>query len=353
MDGFAVRAADLAECPRRLRLVGEVAAGSGARPRVRPGTCVRILTGANVPPGADTVVEVEDTREEGGFVTFEEPPSKKSNIRRRGEEARKGALLLRKGDLLTPPRIGLCAAVGKATLRVVPRARAAVLCTGEEVQEVSTRVKPHQLRDSNGPSLIAALTAHGWRDATSAIVPDDPARLARALECALDAAEMVILTGGVSVGEYDYVPEAVARVGGRIHIHGVRIKPGKPVLYATVGRTRHIFGLPGNPLSVMTAFHEFVLPALRRMGGARRTACQPALRVRLGGDIRVSSERVEAVLARLRFAGKGLEVVPVPSHGSADLAAGARCDGAVIVPLSRRHIPAGECVEFRPWGPLP
>jgi len=353
MDGFAVRAADLAEGRCRLRLVGEVAAGSEARPRVRPGTCVRILTGANVPPGADTVVQVEETREEDGFVVFEGPPPGKGNIRRRGEEARKGTLLLRKGDLLTPPRIGLCAAVGKATLRVVPRARVAVLCTGEEVLGPSARVKPHQLRDSNGPSLVAALTAQGWREATSSIVPDDPARVARALQEALDAAEMAIVTGGVSVGEYDYVPEAVVRVGGRTHIHGVRMKPGKPVLYATVGRARHIFGLPGNPLSVMTSFHEFVLPALRRMGGAPKAECQPVLRVRLGQDIRAKSRRVEAVVARLRFGDEGPEAVPVPSQGSADLAAGARCDGVVIVPLRRRHLSAGEWVAFRPWRPLP
>ena len=161
--------------------------------------------------------------------------------------------------------------------------------------------------------------------------------------------DVAILTGGVSVGKYDFVPEAVKEVGAAIRFHGVAMKPGKPQLYATLPRNRHIFGLPGNPLSVLTGFHELVLPALHRMSGVAEKSCRPSLRLPLGKEIRSMGTRREFVLATLTDSSKGSCVNPIESQGSADLVAGAQADGVIVVPKNLPRIPAGKLVEFRPW----
>jgi len=352
MDGYAVRSADLADVPRALRLVGEVAAGSGARPRVRPGACVRILTGANVPPGADAVVMQEHTATAGRTVTFSAGAEPGENIRRRGEVAAAGDVLLAAGTFLGPAQVGLAAATGKAAIRVRRRARVAVLVTGGEVREPAQRVGAHQLFDSNGPALTAALAAAGAADVTGRIVPDDPSALAARLRRAT-ARDVIIVTGGVSVGCYDYVPEAVRRIGATVRFHGVAMKPGRPQLYATFGRGGHLFGLPGNPQSVLVGFHEFVLPALRRLAGAPPPACQSVLSVKLGGTVRSRGDRAAYCPARLAWTVNGVVAEPIASCGSGDVAAAGQADGTVIVPPGTRRLDAGETVEFRPWRALP
>jgi len=349
MDGYAVRAADLVRLPRTLRLIGEVAAGSAARPLVRPGTCAVVLTGAVVPPGADTVVQVEQTRRTDGGVVFFPPIRRGANVRRRGEEVRKGRVVLPAGTVLGAPQIGLCASVGKAVVRVHRRPRAIVLCTGRELRTAGQRVGAHQLRDSNGPALSAALAEAGYDSVRHRILPDDPEVLTQALSGAAEEHEVVILTGGVSVGRYDFVPDAVRRAGAVVRFHGVLMKPGKPQLYATLGRKRHVFGLPGNPLSVMVGFHELLLPALRRLSGFPARRCRPVLRLALAADVRAKGTRAEYQLARLVHSRGGTAVRAIPSRGSADLVAGAKADGVIVVPRNVREIPAGRTVEFRPW----
>ena len=211
MDGYAVRSADLRRAPCSLRLVGEVAAGSAARPRVAPGTCVRILTGANVPPGADAVVMVEQTREERGGVAFFSRAEPGANILRRREEARKGEVLLRKGTVLGAAQIGVCAAVGKARIKVFPRPRVAVVCTGAELRETGAKVRPHEMRNSNGPALCAALALSGHIGVVHRRAPDDPKRLTALLRRLAARCEVLILTGGVSVGRYDFVEESAKK----------------------------------------------------------------------------------------------------------------------------------------------
>ena len=353
MDGYAVQAADLAERPRTLRLTGEVAAGSGAKPRVRSGCCVRILTGANVPPGADTVVMQEDTTAGEGEVTFLARIERGENIRRRGEECVKGEVLLEPPAPLGPMQVGLCAAVGKTTVKARQRPHVSVLVTGEEVRRAGERITAHQLRDSNGPALLAALREAGIDSATSRIVGDDPRLLARELKKAADRCDVVIVTGGVSVGSYDYAPDAIRSIGAKVRFHGVAMKPGRPQLFATVGRGRYIFGLPGNPLSVMTGFHEFVLPTLRRLTGCEPATCQAALTVTLSAPARSKGDRAMYCLARLTWTRDGPTAAPLDSRGSADIAAGAHADGTVIMPVGVKELPAGTTVEFRPWRALP
>lgn len=349
MDGFAVRADDVSKCPCELVLVGEVAAGRACLPKVPPGTCVRILTGAVVPPGADTVVKQEETREKNGRVTFLRPIKAGLNVRKRAEEVKKGAVVLSKGMILGPAQIGLCASVGKAAVRVHRRAAATVLCTGEELLEAGARVAPHQLRDSNGPALRAALANAGYEGATYRIVRDEPRILAAKLAAGAARFDVVIVTGGVSVGKYDFVPEALKRIGARVRFHGVAMKPGRPQLYATLSGNRHIFGLPGNPLSVLTGFHELVLPGLRRMSGFPVQLCRPSYRLPLAREARSKGGRSRYLPARLISGRNGQTVCPVKSMGSADLVAGAQADGVFVVPQGVRVLPAGTLVEFRPW----
>jgi len=353
MDGYAVRHDDLRQVPCTLRVIGEVAAGSSARPRVEPGTCARIFTGANVPPGADTVVMVEETAVHGGLVTILSPEKRGSHTRRRGEEARKGDVLLARGTALYAGQVGVCAAVGKASVRVHPRPRVTILCTGTELRSVGERVRSHETRNSNGPALCAALALWGFPGTKFAIVADRPSALLAALRRAVKRFDVVLFTGGASVGDYDFVREAVETAGAKIRFHGVTMKPGKPTLYATMGGNRHVFGLPGNPLSALTAFHEFALPALFRLVGAVPEECRPAWRLPLAEAVASESGRVRCRLARLVAGPHGLTVAPVAFTSSADLAAAGHADGVILLPPEDRQWAAVEPVVFRPWRPLP
>ncbi len=354
MDGYAVRAKDLAKSPRELRLVGEVAAGSAAKPRVTAGNCVRILTGAPVPPSTDAIVKVEETTESGDVVKFDSAIKAGTNIRLRGEEVTKGQIVLHKGDVLNSAQIGVCASVGKAAVKVYKRPDVTVLCTGRELKSPGEKVEPYQLFNSNGPSLIAALKGAGIRKVKHQIVPDDPKILVSRLKTAVKNFNVVILTGGVSVGKYDFVPQAIKAVGAKVRFHGVAMKPGKPQLYATMSGNRHIFGLPGNPLSVMTGFGELVLPAIRRLSGHDAASCRVAIKLPLNRPVKNKAiPRAAFVLGKLIWSPKGLCVEPVASCGSADLVAGAQADGVIHIPRDIQKISAGELVEFTPWRPIP
>ena len=350
MDGFAVRAADLGNAPVTVSVAGEVAAGSPAAPAVAPGTCVRIFTGANIPPGADTVVMVERTREDApGQVTFTNPERQGANILRRGENARQGSELVPAGRVLGAVHIGVCAAGGRTDVLAVSKPRVAIITTGRELLDPGIAAGAHQERDSNGPMLAAALAAVGFPVIFAARVSDDNEAIVRTLHDALAAADAVVLSGGVSVGAYDFVPTAVTAVGARTLVHGVAMKPGKPFLFALSPKDQPIFGLPGNPLSAATGLHEFILPALRFAAGWPKQECRPLLRARLRETIANKPGRQRYVLATLAWDSSGPEVTAVPSQSSADLAAGARADGAIIMPADAHSLDAGARVDFRPW----
>jgi len=353
MDGYAVRHADLGKRPCVLRVIGEVAAGSARRPRVGPGACARVFTGANLPPGADTVVMVEQTEERDGSVTIRSSVPSGANILRRGEDARKGSILLRRGARMDTAQAGVCAAVGRAIVSVHRLPRVTILCTGSELRPVHDRVRSHEIRNSNGPALCAALESVGLRGTKFVAVADRPAELLAALRRALRRNDVVLFTGGVSAGNYDFVADAVKAAGAAIRFHWLAMKPGKPTLYATASGNRHIFGLPGNPLSALTAFHEFALPALRRLAGYPAESCRPAWWLPLAQATESKAGRVRCALARLVNRESGLAVAPVPSQSSADLVSAGHADGVILLPPDLTHFAAGQLVAFRPWRPLP
>jgi molybdopterin molybdotransferase len=353
MDGYAARHADLQQRPCVLSVIGEVAAGSPHRPRVKPGTCARIFTGANVPPGADTVVMVEQTEECDGSVTIRSSVAQGANILRRAEDARKGVVLLPRGTRMDAARVGVCALVGSATVKVHRQPSVTILCTGSELRSVHDRVRPHEIRNSSGPALCAALSQWGVAGTKFFSVADRHAALLVALHRALKRHDVVLLTGGVSVGKYDFVRDAIEAAGATIRFHGLAMKPGKPALYATAPVNRHVFGLPGNPLSALTAFHEFALPALRRLAGHPAETCRPSWLLPLAEGVESKAGRVRYELARLVNRESGLAVAPTPSQSSADLVSAGHADGVAVLPPDRPRFASGEFVVFRPWKPLP
>ncbi len=353
MDGYAVRAADLAAAPTTLRVVGEAPAGSPLQPALARGECVRIFTGANVPPDADAVVMVEDTESTtDDQVTVLSPIALGRNILRRGENARQGVVALPRGSMLDAAALAICAAVGCVEPQVHARPRISVITTGAELKAPGAPVGVHEIRDSNGPLLVAAVAERGFGAATWVCVTDDRAKLLMALRQALENSDMVLITGGVSVGKYDLAPDAIEEAGGTVHFHGVNMKPGKPQLFATAAAHRCIFGLPGNPLSVLTGFHEFVLPTMRYLSGCQAADCRRLLRLPLASVVTVKGKQWNYLLGKLVHAAGGTAVEPVPNTGSADLVAGGKADGAIIVPAGVSSIPAGDRVDFRPWRSL-
>ncbi|NQU40592.1 MAG: molybdopterin molybdotransferase MoeA [Lentisphaerae bacterium] len=350
MDGYAVRAEDLASCPATLTLIGEVAAGSDATPLVSQGECVAIYTGANVPPGADSVIMVEETEAAGTTIRFLKPPRSGQHIFRQGENAQRGEILLEAGVVLGAAEVGVCAAVGVDRPSVFGRPRVAILSTGAELLDASEEVEAHQLRNSNGPMLVAGLTAAGFEVTHCRAVDDDEERIVQGIRDLLSTCDCLILTGGVSVGKYDLVPQAIQQAGGTVHFHGVAIKPGKPQLFATTDAGKILYGLPGNPLSSMVGLQEFILPALRRMAGTPVERCRPMLKVHLGADIGGKTGRLRHNMVSLVSDETwGMVAMPVTHSGSADLIAGARADGTVIIPADVASIPAGKMVHFCPW----
>ncbi|MBI5395717.1 MAG: molybdopterin molybdotransferase MoeA [Verrucomicrobia bacterium] len=270
MDGYAVRASDVAgacaERPLRLRCQGEVPAGSVASSPLQVGCALKIFTGAPVPPGADAVVIQEDTRREGDVVVVLDSEKTGANIRRAGEDIGKGVVVLRRGSLCGASHVGVAASLGRAQLSVVRRPRVAVLATGEELVTPGKPLGPGQIYESNSPTLAALVRQAGCESVTSGIVPDTLEATQIALTNALVRADAVITSGGVSVGEYDFVKDGLAALGADTKLWKVAMKPGKPLVFSMCNG-KPVFGLPGNPVSAFITFLLFVWPALQKMRG--------------------------------------------------------------------------------------
>lgn len=269
MDGYAVRAADLAaavpEHPVRLRVLGDLAAGAMPDRAVEPGTAWRIMTGAPLPAGADTVVPVEETTHEAGWVEIRAPLKKGVHVRHAGEDIQAGLALVPAGRALRPGDLGVLAAVGMASVPIHPRARVAVLTTGDELVDASEQPGPGQIRDANIHSICAQVAACGATPIPFARVRDDRATLAGALREAMQA-DAILTTGGISVGDYDFVKPMLEELGAERVFWKVAQKPGGPLGFWMLGG-KPIFGIPGNPVAAMLMVEEYVRPALRRLMG--------------------------------------------------------------------------------------
>lgn len=344
MDGYAVRTADLSgELPVVLPVVGDVAAGPASPLRVQPGLCVRIMTGASLPEGADAVVPLELT--DGGVkhVRIDQTVEPGAYIRRAGEDVAAGDLVLTRGTALGSANIGLAAAIGRNRVLVRPRPRVVVVSTGSELVEPGAPMGPGQIADANSFALTAAAIEAGALAYRVGIVPDEARTLLSTLEDQLVRADVLITSGGVSVGAYDVVKEVLSRIG-TVQFDKVAMQPGMPQGFGTIGPDdTPIFALPGNPVSALVSFEVFVRPALRRMIGA-----EPLQRPRVSAVTTESFSSPEGKRSFVRVhlsVRKGAHVVtPVSGPGSHLLAGMARANALVIVPEQVVQVAAGEPV---------
>ncbi|HWB65964.1 MAG TPA: gephyrin-like molybdotransferase Glp [Mycobacteriales bacterium] len=347
MDGYAVRQADVAAAtddnPVVLPVVGDVAAGSTTPYAVQPGLCVRIMTGAPMPPGADAVVPVEQT--DGGLaqVAIHVAPRPGQHVRRAGEDAPAGSDVLAAGTHLGATQIGLLAAVGRGRVTVRPRPRVVVLSTGSELVEPGQPLGFGQIPDSNSALLTAAAQEAGAIPFQVGIVPDDPGALADTLEDQLIRADAVVTSGGVSVGAYDVVKEVLAR-SGTVRFDRVAMQPGMPQGFGTVGPDRTpFFGLPGNPVSAYVSFEVFVRPALRRMLGVEPIE-RPSVRARLGEPVRSPAGKRSFLRGWLSVEDGAYAVRPVGGHGSHLIASLAASNALIVVPEDVTEVEVGSTV---------
>ena len=273
MDGFAVRAADVvdanADSPTALLISETIPAGHMATHRLGPGEAAKIMTGAPLPGGADAVVQSESTREEGSHVLVLEPVRPGRNIRRSGEDVARGDRVLAAGSVLGPAEIGLIASLGLPSIQVHRLPRVAIISTGSELVEVDQPLGPGQIRNSNSYSLRGQCQQLGIQATALGIVPDDYGATRELIEQGL-AYDVLLTSGGVSVGEFDFVKEVQDELGVERRLWGVAMKPGKPLAFGVRDGTL-VFGLPGNPVSAMVSFELFVRPALLRLMGYRKT----------------------------------------------------------------------------------
>ncbi len=336
MDGFALVPDD--DAPR-FAIVETVAAGSEAPRALRRGECSRIMTGAMLPPGAGRVLRRE-LAEVSGAVMRPLGTEHDDNVVRRAASARAGAPVMGP-RVLSPQDIGILAASGIDPVPVAVPPSTCVLCTGQEIRVPGEPLAPGQIYDSNGPQIRAQLAAMGCPSRFGGMVEDARGPLSAALETALAASELVLLTGGVSAGDFDYVPDCLVSIGGEIIFHGIAVKPGKPTLFGRRGAAR-VFGLPGNPVSAFVMFEMLVKPFLYRSMGLVWSA--PLLTVKLGAPLRRrDAERMEFVPVRLR----GGTATPVPYHGSSHVNALGDADGVLRIEKGVREIPEGEIVDVR------
>ncbi len=335
-DGFAVCAADT---PGRLRVVGEARAGEPFRGRMTPGEAVEIMTGATMPAGADAVVMVEHARREGEFVVAPAAEAGKS-VSRQGSEACGGEELIPCGRRLGFVDIAALASAGRASVRVFEKPRVAILATGDEIVDVAAIPEPHQVRNSNAYSLAAQVRRAGGAAEILPIARDERAATQALIERGL-AADLLLISGGVSAGKYDIVEDVLATLGAEFYFERVTIQPGQPLVF---GRARgtFFFGLPGNPASTMVTFAVFARAALELLGGQAETSLPMPL-ARLTADFRHKPGLTRFLPARL--SANGTEVTPVPWHGSSDLPALARANAFLVADATRESWRAGDLIQ--------
>jgi len=352
-DGYAVRSGDMSRLPATMELIGEIRAGESPDllpASVGPSTAVSIMTGAPVPAGADAVVMVEYTTRRGQRVEFTRGVVSGENIVPRGAEARQGGLLADRGVRLNDAAIALAASVGKSRLDVYKRPRIAVLTTGDEIVNVEATPGPTQIRNSNSYSLATQILAAGGEPVLLPIAPDETKKLRQLIELGLQS-DLLLLTGGVSMGRYDLVEPVLAELGGEFFFTGAKIQPGRPVVFGrvpcgTASASRghkYFFGLPGNPVSTMVTFELFVRPLIEALAGMSPRKLVFS-HTRLASEIRVKTGLTRFLPAILSGEFENSQVQPVAWQGSGDIAATARANCYVVVPPDRELIAAGEWI---------
>lgn len=337
MDGFAVRAGEL---PATLPVAGTIAAGDPPDLELPPGAVLRIMTGAPVPRGADAVVMREEVEDRGDSAVFGAGARVGQHIRRAGEDVAIGQPVTEAGVRLGPGEIGILGAIGCARVEVARRPRVAILSTGDELVDVDVEPAPGQIVNSNAYALAAQIREAGGEPVHCGVAPDRREAIARAVREALAAADALVTCGGVSVGDYDFVKEAMDEVGVALDFWKVAMKPGKPLAFGVTPDGKPVLGLPGNPVSAMVVFELFARPAILAMQGAR-VLDRPVAPVVLERGYRKQPGRAHYVRAVVRRDGERLLATPHPKQGSGMLTSMVGVDALVEIEASSGDVAAG------------
>lgn len=334
MDGFAVNAKDTFKAPVELKIVGESAAGSGWHKTLKKGEAVRIMTGAPVPIGADAIQKVELTEEKNSVVTVFEATDKGHYIIRRGAEIKKGQTVLHYGEQITPANIAVPAAFGYAKVKVAKRPRIAIFSTGSEIVNIGKNPKRDQIRNSNSIMLKSLSEQSGAIATVLPNVGDKLSDLKSQILSATKTADILITTGGVSVGKYDFTKTALTELGAEIFFDKIALKPGKPTVFAKLGKT-FIYGLPGNPVSAAVTFHLLVRELIMLMQSATESGLRQGFAV-MGQGAKSTKDRDTYLPTRLETDKTGRLIAdPLKWHGSSDFIGFAKAEALIILPKGK------------------
>jgi len=347
MDGYAVRFADLRQDGEAsLRLIGTAYAGKPFDGSVGSGETVRIMTGAVVPHGADTVIMQERAKAAGNTVSVASVPKAGTNTRKAGEDLRKGEAALKKGHLVRPAELGLMASLGIGEVSVYRKLRVAFFSTGDELVSIGQPLGPGQIYDSNRYTLYGMLTRAGCELLDMGVIRDTPEAIEKAFAEASEAADVIITSGGVSVGEADFVKQILDRMG-EVLFWKIAMKPGRPMAYGKIGRA-HFFGLPGNPVAVMVTFYQFVRDALAVLQGQTTTKPLPTMKARCTAPIKKAPGRTEFQRGILSRADDGEWTVrPTGDQGSGILSSMSQAHCFIVLPTETGNLDAGAIVEVQ------
>ena len=344
-DGYAVRSTDLTDAGAKLRLIGESRAGVAFDGVVVPGTCVLILTGAPVPRGADAVVMQEYGRLEEDFVGFDRAAKFGQNYVHAGVEMRGGEVVLKRGTRLSYAELAMAAQVGRSKVTVTRRPRVAILSTGDEVVPVNQTPGPYQIRNSNSVSLSAQVTLAGGEPVMLGNAPDDIAELRARIERGLDA-DILLLSGGVSVGKYDLTEQVLRELGAEFYFDAVAMRPGKPAVFGWC-KGKPVFGLPGNPVSTMVTFELLAAPAIELHCGYEPEPLA-LLKAKLAHPVEEKAPLAHFLPARVTWPGGEPTVERLLWEGSGDIGAVVRGNCFLVVHETRQSLAAGEWVDVLP-----
>ena len=357
MDGYAMRTGDLAsaseDSPVSLRKIDFIAAGDRGLHPLQQGECIQIATGAELPPGADTIVMKEQTRADGERVWFLSAPHKSQHVRFKGEDILEGQIVLSQGETIGPSQITLLAAFGYSRVLVRPPLQVAVITTGSELIDVDQPLEPGKIHDVNSYMLAALAREEQCHVHRIGIVKDDPRLIYEVLNTHMHA-DLILITGGVSMGEKDFVKEALKEIGTEEIFWKVRIKPGKPFYFAIRRRGEKektlIFGMPGNPAAGYVVFEEYTRPSIRKAMGRRKLE-NPLISATLDRHITEQSDRRQFIRADLRKEQNQYRVTPLPVQGSHSLSSLAGANALIVVPENEEVLPKGTSVKVRPLVP--
>ena len=348
MDGYAVIAEDIQsatpENPVKLEMIEEIAAGYTAKGTLKPGQTMRIMTGAPIPPGADAVLMQEDTQKDGNAILCLDKADVAENIRRAGEDVKIGEGVIKKGTTLSPAHIGMLAVIGRSQIAVSQRPTVAILSTGDEILELDETPQGPQIFNSNGHMLAAQIKSAGGIPVYLGIAKDTEKDLMEKFEWALKA-DIVVSSGGVSVGDYDLVKSSLQKMGQDMLFWKVAMKPGKPLAFGRIGKTP-IFGLPGNPVSSFVSFEQFVRPSLRKVLGCSDLS-HKTVQAKLTRTIYKKPGRLHFLSSIVSWANGEYTVTPAGEQGSGILKSAANANGLLIFPLEAEEIKQGQEVAVQ------